>query len=129
LIDCFNQVWKRPPNEIEPHGESRRGPRRRPRGGDGRRLDLFEQMLVARDHLMGDQPSAADTAAFPFLEYAALPLAEDDELFHRILRGFESPGDTIRASRPGSPGSTGALSPERLVRAGPEGPPSPGTTD
>ena len=48
-------------------------------------LDLFEQLLDGRDHLFGDDFSAADCAAFPFLKYAKLRDPEDDELFHRIL--------------------------------------------
>jgi glutathione S-transferase len=48
-------------------------------------LDRFEALLDGRDHLFGDDFSAADCAAFPFLKYAKLRDPEDDELFHRIL--------------------------------------------
>ena len=48
-------------------------------------LDVFERMLDGRDHLFGDDFSAADCAAFPFLKYARRRDPEDDELFHRIL--------------------------------------------
>ncbi len=48
-------------------------------------LDLFESLLDGRDHLFGDDFSAADCAAFPFLKYAKLRDTADDELFHRIL--------------------------------------------
>ena len=48
-------------------------------------LDRFEAMLDGRDHLFGDDFSAADCAAFPFLKYGKLRDPDDDELFHRIL--------------------------------------------
>ena len=49
------------------------------------RLDLFEDLLAGRDHLMGEL-SAADVCAFPFLKQATLELEADDAvLFHRIL--------------------------------------------
>jgi glutathione S-transferase len=48
-------------------------------------LDLFEALLDGRDHLFGDDLSAADCVAFPFLKYGRLRDPEDDELFHRIL--------------------------------------------
>jgi glutathione S-transferase len=80
FIEWFNQVWKVWPNSIE--------------AGTGveecssamsRALDRFEGMLEGRDHLMGDDFSAADVAAFPFLKYALLRDPEDDEDFHLIL--------------------------------------------
>lgn len=83
FIDWFNRVWKVAPNQIEAD----------PEGAEvealsaqmSAHLDLFEQMLSGRDHLMGDAFSAADLAAFPFLKYALLHDPRDDELFHRIL--------------------------------------------
>ena len=48
-------------------------------------LDLFDSLLEGRDHLFGDDFSAADCAAFPFLKYGRLRDPADDELFHRIL--------------------------------------------
>ena len=57
-------------------------------------LDLFERMLDGRDYLMGDEVSAADFAAFPFLKYAPDPeLPDDDELFHRVLDDHQQLGD------------------------------------
>lgn len=95
FIDWFNRVWKGPPNDIEAE-------LRRPRPDQdriaalGRRiaaaLDVFEQMLDGRDYLMGDF-SAADCAAFPFLKYALLRDARDDELFHRVLEEHQRLGD------------------------------------
>ena len=87
FIDWFNRVWKGPPNEIE-RELSRPEPNRERIDELGRQmagwLDLFEEMLSGRDHLMGDF-SAADCAAFPFLKYARGRDEADDELFHRIL--------------------------------------------
>ena len=49
-------------------------------------LAVFNRMLAGRDFLAGDSVSALDFVVFPFLKYAAIPPAEDDdELFHRIL--------------------------------------------
>jgi glutathione S-transferase len=97
FIDWFNRVWKRPPNEIE--AELRRPEPdlvRVAKLGLAMRewLDLFEAMLAGRDYLMGDDFSAADCCAFPFLKYAALPLpGGDDELFHEVLRDYQPLGD------------------------------------
>lgn len=97
FIDWFNRVWKRPPNEIE--AELRKAsPDLERVAAFGREmawaLDLFEEMVASRDYLMGDAFSAADCCAFPFLKYAALPLAPgDDELFHEILRDYQPLGD------------------------------------
>jgi glutathione S-transferase len=93
FLEWFNQVWKRPPNEIEAE-----------LGGNGEHdfvkierlsarmtgwLDLFEQMLDGRDYLFGEF-GAADCAAYPFLKYAAGRDPADDELFHRILADHQS---------------------------------------
>jgi glutathione S-transferase len=97
FIDWFNRVWKRPPNEIEAElGQPE--PDRARVDVLGRELaeavDLFESMLAGRDYLMGDELSAADICAFPFLKYAAIPLPDDDsELFHEILRDYQLLGD------------------------------------
>jgi glutathione S-transferase len=88
FLDWFNEVWKVAPNAIEAELE-----RDRPDGdrvtahsaGMRASLDRFEALLDGRDHLFGDDFSAADCAAFPFLKYAKLRDPEDDELFHRIL--------------------------------------------
>jgi maleylacetoacetate isomerase len=87
FLEWFNEVWKRPPNEIEaelgkPDPDPARIEALALRMADW--LDLFEQMLAGRDHLMGEF-SAVDCAAFPFLKFAKLRDPEDDELFHRIL--------------------------------------------
>jgi glutathione S-transferase len=48
-------------------------------------LTLFEEMLDGRDYLLGDDFSAADCAAFPFLKYGLWLRDDDEEPFHRIL--------------------------------------------
>ena len=88
FLDWFNEVWKVPPNAMEAELE-RDEPDQRLVDDLSRRmrasLDRFEQLLDGRDHLLGDDFSAADCAAFPFLKYAKLRDPADDELFHRIL--------------------------------------------
>ena len=97
FIDWFNRVWKRPPNELDDElkkPEKDRDQKRISRLGAAMAgsLDLFEQMLTGREYLLGEF-GAADVAAFPFLKYASIPVAsEDDELFHFILRDFQQPG-------------------------------------
>jgi glutathione S-transferase len=89
FLEWFNEVWKGPPNEIDaelgkpdPDHDRIADLAARMRAW----LDIFENLLEGRDHLLGDDFSAADCAAFPFLKYAALPLPEgDDERFHQIL--------------------------------------------
>ena len=91
VIDWFNEVWKSSPNAIEFELEE---------GGEEPRMDIvqaeaermrvglgvFNRMLAGRDFLAGDSVSALDFVVFPFLKYAAMePAEEDDELFHRIL--------------------------------------------
>jgi len=88
FLDWFNGVWKVPPNAIEAQLERDEPDHARVTELGARMhdsLDLFERLLDGRDHLFGDDLSAADCAAFPFLKYAKLRDPEDDELFHRIL--------------------------------------------
>jgi glutathione S-transferase len=93
FVEWFQQVWKRPPNEIE-HilGLPETDPHRIAELADLMRnwLELFEAMLDGRDYLFGDDFSAADCIAYPFLKYAAGRDAADDELFHRILDQHQS---------------------------------------
>ena len=96
FVDWFNRVWKRPPNDMEaeltkPEGE--RDMQRVERLGRAMQgyLDLFEQMLTGREHLLGEF-SAADIAAFPFVKYATIQDADDPHLFHKILVEHQRPG-------------------------------------
>lgn len=88
FIDWFNRVWKRPPNQIademsKPQPDAARIEEL------GRSLaaslDRFERLLHGREHLFGDDFSAADCIAFPFLQYALGIDANDHHLFHRVL--------------------------------------------
>jgi glutathione S-transferase len=89
FIEWFNRVWKVPPNAI---AAEQAKPEPDPRKVHGLSEDLrhwlhlFEGMLEGREHLMGDQFSAADICAFPFLKYGVLePAPDDDDPFHRVL--------------------------------------------
>jgi glutathione S-transferase len=88
FVDWFNRVWKGPPNEIEAElstPQPDRGLIARLSDEMAASLDRFEAMLAGREYLMGDELSAADIAAFPFLKYALMRDPADDEAFHRIL--------------------------------------------
>jgi glutathione S-transferase len=96
FIDWFNQVWKGPPNAIDaelgkPSPDGAAIERLSRQMADW--LDRFEAMLDGRSHLMGDEFSAADCAAFPFLKFALMRDPEDDERFHRILEDHQPLGD------------------------------------
>ncbi|HEX8066124.1 MAG TPA: glutathione S-transferase family protein [Thermoleophilaceae bacterium] len=93
FVDWFNQVWKRWPNAIEAElgeDEPDRAAIAAHSSAMAVALDRFEAMLAGRDHLMGDELSAADCVAFPFLKYALRRDPADDELFHRILDEHQS---------------------------------------
>jgi glutathione S-transferase len=93
FVEWFQHVWKGPPNEIE-HilglPETDPGQIAELSGLMNQWLDLFESMLDGRDYLFGDDFSAADCIAYPFLKNAAGRDPEDDELFHRILDEHQS---------------------------------------
>jgi glutathione S-transferase len=102
FLDWFNEVWKLDPNTIEEELE-RDDPDEEKVAPHAARmrasLDRFEAMLDGRDHLFGDDFSAADCAAFPFLKYGKLRDPDDDELFHRILEdNLRLDGDHPRLS-------------------------------
>ena len=80
FIDWFNHVWKLWPNSIEAGRDVEECA-----AAMAHALDRFEAMLDGRDHLMGEEFSAADVCAFPFLKFALLRDPEDDEEFHLIL--------------------------------------------
>ena len=88
FVDWFDGVWKAPPNRIDAElgaaapdhvlVEALAAEMRAT-------LAVFEAMLTGRSHLMGEELSAADCAAFPFLKYGLWLRDDDDERFHRIL--------------------------------------------
>lgn len=88
FVDWFNRVWKVPPNRIEAElgAESPDHVLIEALAAEMRAsLALFEAMLDGKRHLMGEEFSAADCAAFPFLKYGLWLRDDDDERFHRIL--------------------------------------------
>ena len=98
FIDWFNRVWKRPPNEIADElgkPAAAISHERIARLGAAMQgyLDLFEQLLSGREHLMGEY-GAADMAAFPFLKYAVIPPPDASYRFHRVLQEHQKPGAT-----------------------------------
>ena len=89
FVDWFNQVWKRPPNLIvDEEAKAQPDPARiaELEGLIGGALPLFEELLAGRDFLFGDELSAADVVAFPFLKYALLWEEGDPDRFHEVLR-------------------------------------------
>jgi glutathione S-transferase len=96
FVDWFDRVWKVAPNAIEAELD-------RDRPDEWRIAELaaamqavlyrFEALLAGREHLLGDEFSAADCAAFPFVKYALRRDSADDELFHRILDDYQQLGD------------------------------------
>jgi glutathione S-transferase len=99
FLDWFNEVWKRPANELEEvlEGDS----------PDATRVDAlsseiqaslprFEGLLAGREFLMGDALGAADFAAFPFLKYGLHRDPADTELFHVMLDEHQDLGEMPR---------------------------------
>jgi glutathione S-transferase len=89
FVDWFNRVWKRPPNllvaeELKAEPDLTRIAELEQRIADA--LPLFEDLLAGRDYLFGDELSAADVVAFPFVKYAVLWEDGDEERFHEVLR-------------------------------------------
>lgn len=89
FVEWFNRVWKLPPNLIFVE-ETKPDPDRARIAELERRiaaaLPLFEALLAERDFLFGDELTAADVTAFPFLKYALIWDEGDDQRFHEILR-------------------------------------------
>ena len=96
FIDWFNEVWKVAPNAIEAEISSVQSDVQRIEtlaAAMAGALVVFERMLDGRAYLLGDEFSAADCAAYPFLKYAEWRDPEDDELFHRVLDSYQQLGD------------------------------------
>jgi glutathione S-transferase len=88
LIDWFNRVWKKPPNELERmlSVEERVEKRVRAQAEElERSRDRFEALLAGRRYLLGDEFGVVDCAFFPFLKYGLIHDPDDTEPFHRIL--------------------------------------------
>lgn len=88
FIDWFNRVWKRPPNQIaDEMGKPEPDEARIQRLGEAMTgsLDRFERLLHGRQHLYGDDFTAADCIAFPFLQYVLGIDDNDRHLFHQVL--------------------------------------------
>jgi len=88
FVDWFNRVWKVPPNLIAaelvrpvPDSAAIAGWIAELKGS----LDVFTALLDGRPYLMGEDFTAADVAAFPFLRYALGRDEADDDPFHRVL--------------------------------------------
>jgi glutathione S-transferase len=89
FIEWFNEVWKRPPNAIDEE-ERRPNPDRALIAGLSARmrgwLSVFEGLLADGDYLIGDDFTAADVCAFPFVKYSVIPRdAADNSTFRRVL--------------------------------------------
>jgi glutathione S-transferase len=93
FIDWFNRIWKTWPNGIEAElglAEPNYDAIAAMAAELDHALDRFEQLLTGRDHLFGEDFSAADCIAFPFVRFAAGRDPADDELFHVILDEHQS---------------------------------------
>jgi glutathione S-transferase len=88
FIDWFNRVWKVPPNRIEAElaaAEPDHMIITKLAREMATYLDGFESLLSGRKFLFGDEFSAADCCAFPFLKYAVKREPADNEPFHLVL--------------------------------------------
>jgi glutathione S-transferase len=96
FIQWFDDVWKLAPNAIEAEigYEVPDVERIDTLAGElSAALDHLEGMLDGREYLMGEAFSAADCAAYPFLKYALWRDPADNELFHRVLDGYQQLDD------------------------------------
>jgi glutathione S-transferase len=81
FLDWFNRVWKRPPNALAPDGTGSIEEAAELSGS----LEYFEALLAGRPYLFGEEFTAADVTAFPFLKYGLVYDPADEEPFHRVL--------------------------------------------
>jgi glutathione S-transferase len=96
FIDWFDDVWKVAPNAIEAEIGREQPDLARIEELSAQMataLGHFEEMLTSNSYLYGDEFSAADCAAYPFLKYALWRDPADDELFHRVLDGYQQLGN------------------------------------
>ena len=99
FLEWFDAVWKPAPNAMEQALNAGAEPDPEHALAIGRRLDRFERLLESRDYLLGDEFTAADCAAYPFLKFAAGRPEGDDELFHVILDEHQSVEGRPRLAR------------------------------
>jgi glutathione S-transferase len=88
FIDWFNRVWKVPPNRIEAELASEEPDHMlitKLAREMATYLDGFDSLLSGRKFLFGDEFSAADCCAFPFLKYALGREPADHDPFHLVL--------------------------------------------
>jgi glutathione S-transferase len=88
FIDWFNRVWKVPPNRIAAELASEEPDHMlitKLARELATYLDGFDSLLAGRRFLFGDELSAADCCAFPFLKYAVKREPADNEPFHLVL--------------------------------------------
>jgi glutathione S-transferase len=89
FVDWFNRVWKREPNLLADALDAGR------RADDPElvewsqairaRLQWLDALLAEKAHLFGEQFTAADVSAWPFLRYALGRDGDDTETFHRVI--------------------------------------------
>ena len=92
FIDWFNRVWKVPPNRIEAELASEEPDHMlitKLAREMATYLDGFDSLLAGRKFLFGDELSAADCCAFPFLKYAVKREPADHEPFHLVLDEYQ----------------------------------------
>ncbi len=98
FVDWFNRVWKVAPNAIaDAIDDGAADPQLTAEHASAMAgaLDLFDALLAGRDYLFGAELSAADLVVFPFVKYATIaPAADDDETFHHVLHNHQRIGDS-----------------------------------
>jgi glutathione S-transferase len=97
FIEWFEHVYKGAPNTIEDelNGGSPDAALIAALGAEMTgRLEIFEGLLSEGDYLIGDELTAADLIAYPFLKYAAHRDPADTEPFHLILEEHQPLGDS-----------------------------------
>jgi glutathione S-transferase len=96
FIGWFENVYKGAPNAIEAELEREHPDAamiERLGAEMTGRLELFEGLLSGAGYLAGDELTAADLVAYPFLKYAAGRDPADTEPFHLILTEHQPLGD------------------------------------
>jgi glutathione S-transferase len=92
FIDWFNRVWKVPPNRIAAELAAEQPDHMlitKLARELAAYLDGFESLLAGRKFLFGDELSAADCCAFPFLKYAVKREPADNDPVHLVLDEYQ----------------------------------------